>query len=138
MPEDLDVKLRDDIDATYKEAKAKLASGDKDTAVVLATKAWGKLPDPKFNWDVSQSFVHTLAGILRDAGRFTEAIRVMEELFASSTVDAFEDQPRFVLGTIYAEMEDAARAKKWLREANRISKGRCFVGVDPKYRKYVD
>ncbi len=138
MVRDLEVELRDEIDAMYKQARAKLAAGEHEGAVALALGAFAKLPEPKHDFDVSQSFVHTLAKILRDAGRFPEALRVMEELFASGTVEPFEDQPRFVFGTIYAAMGDEAAAKKWFGEANRISKGRCFRGEDPKYRRYVE
>lgn len=137
-PKDLDVPLRDEIDALFRDARAKLEAGKKDEAVAQAQAAWGKLPAPKYDWDVSSSYVLALAGILRDARLFPEALKVMDELFASGTVLPYEDQPRIMLGSIYAEMGDREKAKKWIGEANRMSKGRCFFGKWLKYREYVD
>lgn len=138
MVRNLEVPLRDEIDSLYKQAQTKLDNSDKDEAVKLAYEAWSKLPAPKYEWDVSKSFTHALAKILRDSGKLDEAVRVMEDLFASGTVKPYQDGPPFVLGTIYAAMGDETNARKWLREANRISKGRCFVGQPAKYRQYVE
>ena len=41
------------------------------------------------------------------------------------------------MGTIYYEMGDMINAKKWLGEADKISKGRCFREEPEKYRKFL-
>ncbi|HVE86686.1 MAG TPA: hypothetical protein VND93_27700 [Myxococcales bacterium] len=137
-PRNLDVPLRNEIDAMFREARARIDAGKKDEAVPLARQAWDKLPEPKYDWDVTQSYTIALAAILRDAGLYQEALRVMEDDFASGVVLPYQDQPRIMMGSIYAELGDRTKAKKWIGEANLISKGRCFFGMWLKYRSYVD
>jgi tetratricopeptide (TPR) repeat protein len=133
--QDLDTTIREKIDATFRVAKQNLRDGDIDSALVGATEAWAQLPEPKFDWDVSKSFVHAYATLYRDAGRYDEAVRLMEMLFASGTVKPHQDRPYFILGTIYYEMGRLEDARRWLGEANSISKGRCFKDELEKYKK---
>jgi hypothetical protein len=94
------------------------------------------LPEPKFGWDVSESFTHALAKRYSDTKHFQNALVLMHDLFASGTVESYEDGPRFVLATIFFEMNDKENARKWFTEANQISKGRCFRGEDKKYFEF--
>lgn len=132
--QDLDPTLRDEIDSTFRRARKLLSDGQAEVALDLAQTAWGRLPDPKFDWDVSQSYVHALALIYRDTHRYSEGLALMKDLFTSGTVLEYEDRPRFVLGTIYFDMGDIEEARRWLIEANRISRGRCFRDEPEKYR----
>lgn len=134
--EDLDIAVRNAIDALFIQAKGKLGWGDKSGAIQDAEAAWRTLPEPKFGWDVSKSFTHALAKIYRDTGNFQNAIALMNELFASGTVKPYQDGPRFVIATICFEMGDHENAMKWFGEANQISKGRCFQGEDKKYQQF--
>jgi len=134
--EDLDVTIRHTIDSLFISARKKMGLGDKVGAIQDAESAWSALPDPKFEWDVSKSFVHALAKIYRDAGEFNKAVGCMEMLFASRTVRAHQDGPRFILATIYFEMGEVELANKWFAEANQISNGRCFQGEDKKYLEF--
>lgn len=81
--EDLDVKLRDELDLMFRETRAKMNSGDKDDAARLAEIAWQQFPEPKFGWDVSKSFTHALTEIYKDAGRYEDALKLMNKLFVS-------------------------------------------------------
>lgn len=130
---DLDPVVRDAIDAQLIRSYEKLQSGDFSGAVQDAEAAWAAVPEPKFDWDVSMSFAHALAETYRDAGLYPRALGMMEALFASKTVEPYEDGPRFIMGTIYFEMGDEENARKWFAEANQISKGRCFRDEDKKY-----
>jgi hypothetical protein len=134
--EDLDSTVRDKNDAMFIEAKGKLNAGDASGAVQGAETAWKTLPEPKFGWDVSKSYTHALAKIHRDTGSFPNAISLINELFASGTVKPHQDGPRFLMGTIYFEMDDLENSIKWFREADQISKGRCFQGEDKKYHEF--
>lgn len=130
---DLNPAIRDEIDKLFIRSKGKLDSGDTTGAIQDAEMAWNILPEPKFDWDVSQSFTHALAETYRDTGDFQNSLNLMQKFFASGTIESYEDGSRFILGTIYFEMNDEENAKKWFAEANRISKGRCFQGEDKKY-----
>ncbi|PTT81213.1 hypothetical protein DBR42_18335 [Pelomonas sp. HMWF004] len=132
----LDVSLRDEIDALYKQAKQQIQSGDTAGGIKTAEAAWEKLPAPKFGWDVSKSFTHSLARFYRDTGDHPRAIQLMNELFNSGTVRDYQDGPRFILATVYFAMGDEASAMQWFTEANRISKGRCFREQDPRYAEF--
>jgi tetratricopeptide (TPR) repeat protein len=134
----LDVPLRDQIDALFRDARARMNEGKKDESVALARKAWDLFPEPRFGWDVTQSYTIAMAAILRDAGLLQEALQLIEADFASGVVLKHQDQPRIMLGSIYAEMGDRERAKRWIGEANLLSRGRCFFGMWLKYRSYVD
>jgi hypothetical protein len=134
--EQLNISLRDEIDALMRQAKEQILSGDGVKGIETAETAWGKVPAPKFGWDVSKSFVHSLAKLYRRTGDFGRAIKLMTELFDSDTVKAHQDGPRFIFATIYYEMGDEVAAMKWFAEANKISKGRCFQGEDPKYLEF--
>lgn len=134
---DLDVAMRDGIDMEFQSARLRLEEGRSDAAIAAGKAAWARLPEPKFGWDVSKSYAHALALLYRDSNKFSEGIALMDALFASGTVLPHQDRPYFVLGTIYYEMGDMENAQRWLSEANRISKGRCFRDEPEKYRKAI-
>jgi len=134
---DLDAGLRDEIDLAFREAKQMLRDGDLQSAITAGEAAWARFPEPRFDWDVSQSYVHALATLYRDAGMYPQAIALMQSLLQSGRVESFEDGPYFVMGTIYFEMGDLENAKRFLGEANRISRGRCFRDEPVKYRDLI-
>ena len=75
--------------------------------------------------------------IYRDAQKYEQGLRLLQDLFSSGTVKSYQDRPYFIMGTIYYEMGDMINAKKWLGEADKISKGRCFREEPEKYRKFL-
>lgn len=135
--EDLDVNLRNELDLLFRNARTKVNVGESGEGIHLAESAWKQLPEPKFGWDVSKSYTHALALIYRDTGKYAEALALMNQLFGSGTVKAHQDQPYYVTGTIYFEMNDMENARKWLKEADRISKGRCFQEQPEKYKAAI-
>jgi hypothetical protein len=60
--EQLDISIRNEIDALLKQAKQEIASGNGAGGISTAETAWAKLPAPKFGWDVSKSFTQPLRG----------------------------------------------------------------------------
>lgn len=128
---------RDEIDAILCQAQETLNTGDKEYSAKLANQAWGLLPDPKFEWDVSKSFAHAVAELYRDSGKFSAALNIMNDLFSSGTVKPYQDAPHFILGTIYFEMGELKDAKTSLIKANEISKGRCFNDQPDKYKNIL-
>lgn len=133
----LDPKLRDEIDSKFRLARILLDSGDTEQAIKLSEDAWDLLPDPKFEWDVSKSYTHAMAVRYRDAKKYDEAIRLMKSLFESNTVKPYQDEPYFIMGTIFYEKGDLDEARRWLKKANEISNGRCFQGEPEKYKNLI-
>lgn len=134
--QELDVSIRDKIDETLIESYKQFKAGNLEKAILLANSAWEDIPKPKFDWDVSKSFVLSIAETYRDCKLFDKAINLLEELFSAKTVKSHQDGPYFMMGTTYYEAGDTKNAIKWLSEANAISKGRCFREEDPKYLKF--
>lgn len=134
----LDTALRDEIDLAFREAKRMLRDGDARSAIAAGEAAWARFPEPKFDWDVTQSYVHALATLYRDAGLYPQAIALMQAFLQSGRVEGYEDRPYFITGTIYFEMGDLENARHFLSEANRISRGRCFRDEPAKYRALIE
>lgn len=132
----LDVTIRDKIDALLIESYKELQAKNFNRAIELANIAWIEIPEPKFDWDVTNSFTMGVAETYRDCKIFDAAIKLLNELFASRSVESHEDGPYFLMGTTYYEMGDTDNALKWLTQANAISKGRCFREEDQKYLKF--
>ena len=84
--QDLNIEVRDMIDGLFIESANLQKKGDNDLAVKLAEQAWYKLPQPKFDWDVSLSFTLALAETYRDAKLFDKALSIMQILFESGTL----------------------------------------------------
>jgi tetratricopeptide (TPR) repeat protein len=135
MNQTLNPSLRNKLDIMLRDAIGKAKSGDAAEAVRLAEDAWNQLPDPKFEWDVSWSYTLALGCVYRDSAHFSEALKLLDALFESGSVQPYQDGPSFLRGTIYYEMGDMVNARKWLGEANRISKGRCFREEPKKYKE---
>jgi tetratricopeptide (TPR) repeat protein len=134
--QDLDIEVRDRIDELFIASYQALKNDDVELSLKLAEQAWFKLPQPKFEWDVSWSFTHALAETYRDAKLYDKALAIMQALFDSGTVFDYEDGPRFMLATIYYHQGNFVEAKKWFGIADKISKGRCFSEVPQEYFKF--
>jgi len=133
----LPAPLLEQLNAQFRDARAKVESGDREGGIKTAEGAWERLPEPKFDWDATKIYVHSLAKLYRDCGKYDQALALMNDLFASGTVQSYDAEPYFIEGTVYYEMGDLKNAQKWLNEANKISKGRCFQGKPPKYKQAI-
>jgi tetratricopeptide (TPR) repeat protein len=136
MVKNLEVSLRDKLDSLFREAITKTKTGENAEAIRLAELAWSQYPEPKLDWDVSWSYTRAMARVYRDTGNFQKALDVLYPLYNSNEM-IHKDGPAFYLGTVYFEMEDMVNAKKWLSEANTLSRGRCFRDEDKKYKAVI-
>lgn len=134
--QDIDTTIRDSIDELFIQSAQAQKAGDMESAIKLAEQAWEKLPEPKFDWDVSISFAHSIAETYRDAKLFDKALSIMQILFESGTLFDYEDGPRFMLATIYYHQGNLVQAKKWFTIADKISKGRCFREEPQEYFQF--
>ncbi|MBB1349446.1 MULTISPECIES: hypothetical protein [unclassified Pseudoalteromonas] len=132
----LPVNLRDEIDALYIAAYEALEKKDLNTAKEQAEKAWELLPEPKFDWDVTLSFVSGICEMYKELGFYENSHKIVDELLNSDHLDDYDDGPIFLKGAIYFEQGELELAKMWFDKANTISKGRCFVSQPKKYKTF--
>jgi len=132
----LPVHLRDEIDALYIFAYEALEKKDFNTAKEQSEKAWELLPEPKFYWDVTLSFVSGICEMYKELGLHKEALAILDELFEFGNLKPYQDGPIFLKGAIYFEQGELELAKVWFDKANMISKGRCFVSQPKKYKTF--
>ncbi len=132
----LPIELRDKIDELYIFAFQALEKKGFYTAKKQAEKAWGLLPEPKFDWDVTLSFVSGICEMYNELGFYKNAHKIVDQLFSSDHLDDYDDGPVFLKGAIYFEQGELELAKMWFDKANTISKGRCFVSQPKKYKTF--
>ena len=132
----LPLNLRDKIDALYISAYEALEKKDLNTAKEQAENAWELLPEPKFNWDVTLSFVSGICEMYKELGFYEKSHKIVDELLNSDHLDDYDDGPIFLKGAIYFEQGKLELAKEWFDKANTISKGRCFVSQPKKYKAF--
>ena len=132
----LPVNLRDKIDALYISAYEALEKKDLNTAKEQAENAWELLPEPKFDWDVTLSFVSGICDMYKELGFYEKSHKIVDELLNSDHLDDYDDGPIFLKGAIYFEQGKLELAKEWFDKANTISKGRCFVSQPKKYKAF--
>ena len=132
----LPLNLRDKIDALYISAYEALEKKDLNTAKEQAENAWELLPEPKFDWDVTLSFVSGICDMYKELGFYEKSHKIVDELLNSDHLDDYDDGPIFLKGAIYFEQGKLELAKEWFDKANTISKGRCFVSQPKKYKAF--
>jgi len=132
--ETLDPAIDQRVMEELSRALAQLEAGDKSGAVATALNGWSQIPAPVFGWDVSLMHVDTLVYILRNAGEFQPAIRILNEQLSSAFYRDYQYHPYFLLGTVYFAMGELQTARENFKIANRISRGRCFIDEDPAYK----
>ena len=132
----LPVELRDKIAELYIFAFQALERKEFITAKEQAEKAWGLLPEPKFDWDVTLSFVSGICEMYKELELYKDAHAILDELLNSDQLDDYDDGPIFLKGAIYIEQGELELAKVWFDKANIISKGLCFVSQPKKYKTF--
>ncbi|MBB1335986.1 hypothetical protein H5154_22400 [Pseudoalteromonas sp. SR44-5] len=139
--ENLPIDLRDKIDALYISAYKALEVKNVDIAKKKADEAWGLLPEPKFDWDVTLSFVTAICEMYRELTLYNDALQIIEQLLEyrdKNKVGGFHGGIIFLKATIYYEMEQLPISYQWFNKANDMSRGRCFVDEPKKYKTFFN
>jgi tetratricopeptide (TPR) repeat protein len=134
---DLDPAIIEQVDAEINKGYELKQRGDFVGAEKHYRKAWDLVPDPKYNWDISDSILLRIARFFRDKKDFDEAKRWIRLVFDHCVILPGEGQPDLIAGTIYYEAGERDLARKYLERAYKISKGRSFQTEDIKYLKFV-
>lgn len=128
--------IRVPIYELFGKAKEATSHGNHAKAESLCDEAWARIPEPKFGWDVSYMCVLGMVKFLRSAGKHDKAIDLVNAYLASEFYSDFEDGPYFWLGTLHYEKGDLLKAFEYFDRANKMSRGRCFVEEEAKYKQF--
>jgi hypothetical protein len=132
----LSPELLASTDALLWSAKRALASEDRDGAARLAYEAWTLVPEPKYGCDRAYMFMFALMRFARPAGAYDDLIAIVDGYISSGFHSEHEDGPYFWLGTLYFEKGNLMRAFEYFDRAQKMSRGRCFVDEDPRYKRF--
>lgn len=136
MTPTLDLKLRNEIDDLFISSYDAYKANNPDEMMRLADIAWSKIPDSKFSWDVSWSFVQSMVYTYIDFGNMKESLNLIDLYIDSGYLFDYEDGPFFLKGKVLFLMNRKDQSFEFFDKANSISKGRCFKDEDDKYLKF--
>jgi hypothetical protein len=98
---------------------------------------WERLPEPKFQWDLTYMFLHGMVRYLRPAHRYyDELTTILKDYIASKYFLPDDYGPHFWLGTLAFESGDTSAAYEHFSKADKLTGGRCFSDEDPRYKKF--
>ena len=119
-----------------REAIEAAKAGDRARALELCEDAWNYTPEPRYGWDVTYACLDAAVKCLRITGHYDRAIQLVEGYLESGYFLEYQDGPDFWLGTLHFEKGSLDEAYRYLEAANRISRGRCFVEEDPRFKAF--
>lgn len=133
LPQAVDAQILPVAEAALRE----LAAGNMDAASRLAIKVWSLVPEPKYGWDSSLSYMRAMVKVLRQSGSYGEAIEILNGHLTSDYYRDYEYHPHFLLGTVYYAIGQLESAKLHFKEAHKIGGMRCFQGEPPEYKQLI-
>jgi tetratricopeptide (TPR) repeat protein len=136
MVRTLETTLVDPIYALMRDGLALAKQGRHQDGVPLFKKAWELLPEPKYEWDISQITLYRMAKFFRDAQLFGEAHAWIDQV-AKCPGQLGDGKAELIKGTIYFAAGEMDSAFEWLDKAYQASGKRVFQGEDPKYLNFL-
>jgi tetratricopeptide (TPR) repeat protein len=124
------------IDDLFQQAKQAIASGDHASAVQLCEEAWNRIPEPRFGWDTTYVRLGIFVKFMRASRSYDKPISIVNAYLGSEHYRDYQHGPYFWLGTLYFEKGDLETAFDYFQRANAMSRGRCFVEEDPRYKAF--
>lgn len=128
--------IHDEVMELGKPFKIAKNAGDLAGAEPYLLQMWQMFPEPKFNWDWSQSYLTSIAGFYFEWKRFAEAEHWAREVFKCEPLPN-DPGPYILLGKIYLEWGKQDLAAENLVKAFDMGGRRGFAGEDPKYLKFA-
>lgn len=135
-PKTLDDAVRNNLNEMIKSAFLDIKNGDLQSAISIGDNIFESIPEPKYGWDYSYILLECMVEILRSTGQYGKAFELVNKYISSPYYLDYEDGPYFWLGTLYFEKSEFSEAYENFQRANKISRGRCFVEEDPKYKAF--
>jgi tetratricopeptide (TPR) repeat protein len=132
----MDESIRVRVYDLFKQAKEALESDDNCAAELCCDQAWNIIEEPKYGWDSSYMCLLYAVRYLRGASCYDKAIALVDGYLTFGHHHSYEDGPYFWLGTLWYEKGELGKAFSYFKKANKISKGRCFVEENSKYKTF--
>jgi hypothetical protein len=124
--------------ATCAAGRACWKSGDLAGAEARFLEAWDLIPEPKVEWDYSQSLSSGFVTFYRDTGQPAKALPWIDTVAAIYDASpASETHVAMFRGTVLFEMGDLDGALEAFRPQFEKHGKRPFAGEDPKFLKFV-
>lgn len=97
--------------------------------------AWNLIPQPKADYETSAAFLRSAVRLMAESSNPSFGSRWANE-FDSASFSEVDAEPSYVLGMLNYALGDHAEAYAHFNKASDMSKGRCFEGEDPKYKRF--
>ena len=136
MVTQLDQNIVDKIYAEMREGYARVKKGEYAEAEPHFLRAWHMIPDPRYDWDISQITVYRITKFYRDAKRFADAERWAQDAFKCNPLPG-DGEPYVILGSVYFESGALNLARENFQKAFELSGERVFEGEDIRYFKFL-
>lgn len=133
----LDLPLEENIDKLIDQSIDEYDVGNYKQAINLLKDAWGMLPEPKVNYDISFHIVKYIIDSYLIANEAENALKWSALLFICDLERIDSGEREFTAGKVAFELNDTNKAKAFFYIANVKSEGRMFEDEDPKYLKIL-
>ena len=118
-----------------KKGREALERGDIGAAEADFIAAWNQLPEPKAQYDLSQSLSVGIISFYRDTKQFDKAKRWFDTLRAAYG-PGVNDYAEFLIGTVYFDAGDVDRAFEIFHDQYKRLKQAPFAGEDKRYLQF--
>lgn len=136
MPNPLANDKVEQVYALMRDGYALLKDARIDEAEQCMLNAWDSIPDPKYDWDISQITVIRIAKFFRGIHRFDAARRWAEDVKKCNPSPG-DAEPFILAGSIEYEAGNMVEAERLFNAAFALGGKRGFQGEDPKYLSLV-
>lgn len=118
-----------------KQARQFREQGNFNDAEVNLMQAWALIPEPKFSWGDTDSFLYAIVDFYRKWGKHEVAKKWITEALNQNLM-SHEYMQYLEAGKTYYEAGEFETAKNYFAKAFIIAGARGFSGEDPKYLKF--
>ena len=117
------------------EIRSLIAQNRTDDAQAVLERAWKLIPEPKADYETTVSFLRSAVRLMAESSNPSLARRWANE-FGTAPFSAIDAEPDYLLGIMNYALGNHEEAFMHFKKASDMSKGRCFEGEDPKYKKF--
>lgn len=132
---DLPHEIYDEMAPYRKQARLYREQGKFVDAEVLLLQAWDLIPEPKFSWGDTDSFVYGIVDFYRQWGKHEIAKKWIAQTLAQD-LKPYEYSQYLEAGKTYYEAGELEVAREYFSKVFKIIGARGFSGEDPKYLKF--